>query len=713
MLSSFAITQRGQSHIDAGTPGQDYSQTNKAHVGDKTYILSAVSDGVGSCTYSQYGSETAVKSIIGYLSENIKKRIYDESEMKNLIKEGFEIALEKIEEKADEMKYPFLQFDCTLTVSIYDGENIYFGHVGDGGIVALYDDGTYEMITERHKGEEAHSVFPLRCVDHWDFGVSKLKVASFAMMTDGVLDGCVSGKEYDNRVYWPFLQPALTIVVENDEQLEFLRNDWNDYFEVDKSEKDSYRKTVTDDITFLVVLNSEKINAISMPPFDFDSWNKKTREVKKRQNEALYREYNEYLKTNPKKLSSSENQLKSKESMNQNQKDVPVSSAKDNKSDIKDPVQKQRDLMAPLINSDKMESFVCDEKKIIEVSKTLGEVVVATYEGGEEIGRGLNRFFKGIKPDMKCKNVNKPSGKPIREDSVSYLYETKKKEFYCRVLKDEVVVENGNPDSRHFQIVDKMIALCDMDMTDLDSVMFPLGYDEKKGKKMFSMNTYRGGLSLSDIMYDHQRNKLFKSYNKLTKMKLAYNLCSLVYKLHSKGIIIGDMNPQYFYYMNGTLYFTNTEEISFVDSRDNRRYFSNTVFSEIAAPELLNINMLDRRKQYSFKSDYFSLAILVFWLMTDGGHPFGCTEMGLEGEESNFEEVQNDCITKGISFYFARKNCSRVDEKTKRFEVLPEDIKELFSRTFNSVMDNPDDCDRTTAKEWCEVLLNEINNIEQ
>lgn len=723
MISSFAITQRGQSHIDEGTPGQDYSLTKKTKVGEKEYIISAISDGVGSCSYSQVGSETTVTTIVNYILEEMQKKDkWDEKNLLDLIRTGYELALEAIEDKSSEMKLPMLQFDCTLSTTIYDGKFIWFGHVGDGGIVALYNDGMYEMITQRHKGEEAHSVYPIRCEEKWEFGSVKNEVASFAMMTDGVLDSCVGNETYQNRIFWPFLKPALTEIVETEEQLEAMREDWDSYLKVDKSEDDSFRKKVTDDITLLVVMNSESLKDVEVPPFDWDKWDEQTRTIKKKQDEILYKEYNEYIKNKNKK--SQADQVPKKE---ESQPSDVINNIDDNTDSDGGDNNKTTKNSVPLTD-DKI-SF----ENVIESGIKGGKIVYKagneTAKKGIEVTKQISGKITNLKKQKSAKPpINKKNTKleniridkrTVRKermhstDEISCFYSIEKTDYDFRVIKGKVLEGNENPDSEYFELMDKLKCLCSMNLPLIEGVLFPQGIvkEKKTYSKGFIIDHCEYTYSLADIMEGYDRDKYLPKYTMNMAMCIAYNLCSILYNLHKNGIIMGDLNPENFYYYKQQLYFSNVEGLTFSDGMNNRKFYTYNVFADILAPELMGLDMLDRRKMFSKEADYFSLAILIFWLLTDGGHPFNCVDM-LSGNnrKSECKIANNECIAKGSSHYFGKKNLEKVDEKTKRFEKLPEEIQELFYRTFDyedSILQN-NTKKRATAEEWMKVLKKHI-----
>lgn len=298
MLTHFSISQQGKRHIEKSMPCQDFSISKRIQV-DRfgcELVIAAVSDGVGSCEYSQFGSETAVQSFLRCVEHNILNQLSELSgeRILHLIEHSFHYALSQIEKEAEKRELPFLEFDSTLTGIVYDGHTLWYGHIGDDGIVVLYSDGNYEMITNRHKGEDAHSLFPLRETALWQFGKSSKEVASCVLMTDGVLDYCVDGESMGNRVYFPFLEPALTQAAFTDEEAEKQRLDWDQYFADHGDPKERFRDAVTDDISFVVVQNPDLLKELSPIPFDFDKWDEDTARRRKELDDNLYADYRAY-----------------------------------------------------------------------------------------------------------------------------------------------------------------------------------------------------------------------------------------------------------------------------------------------------------------------------------------------------------------------------------------------------------------------------------
>lgn len=287
-LIVFGFSQQGDTHIERETACQDRCVFR--FVGTQSLLVCAIADGVGSCHFSDYGADTATRAALEYISGELEVQasqegflFCDDLNMGKLLRSAFKIALEKVEALAQEMVQLPYSFQSTLTVSIYDGHTLYFGHAGDDGIVVLCQDGSYEMVTSRQIGEEAGSLYPLQSEATWQFGKVVKPVAAFALMTDGVLDAIVGPMQLKNRVYWPFLEPAFFTLPDNSEELETICRKWYTYMQ-----GPSYRNCVKDDLTFVVVTSKKIMRTVEKREFDINQWNSDTEAYQRSVYDALY-----------------------------------------------------------------------------------------------------------------------------------------------------------------------------------------------------------------------------------------------------------------------------------------------------------------------------------------------------------------------------------------------------------------------------------------
>lgn len=285
-LSYFGLSLTGENHLKSGTVCQDANYINMINNNHPT-VIAAIADGVGSCSLSHYGSSIAVKTATDYLTSIFSQLDISKTEDKIIgeyIRMAMQKALDAVEEEATKNQRLLYSYQSTLTIAIYDGKNLYFGHVGDDGIVALTSAGNLVMITSRMKGETDTSVFPLQSKkENWQVGKCTEPVDGFMMATDGVLDAVVRRKE-NNRIYYPFMEQGFkgTDLLQTGKL----------YGSSMKSQ--NFRQQVTDDITVVFVRNQKIKN--NPYRFNVDKWNAESKYYEEQQQKVVYSENNKRYK---------------------------------------------------------------------------------------------------------------------------------------------------------------------------------------------------------------------------------------------------------------------------------------------------------------------------------------------------------------------------------------------------------------------------------
>lgn len=190
-----AFSLQGKSHVQLGEPLQDSHALVSLPEG---WILLVVADGVGSEPRSEVGAALAAEAVAGF----VKKRwgaCLDRESLLNLLRCAYQHAAGALTRQAEAEKRPVSHFSTTLHTVLYAGGMVYYGHAGDGGILAMDLDGRYVPLTKPQKGPDGESVVPLMAGPrYWEFGSTEEPVASVMACTDGVWDK-VCGKLLQNE----------------------------------------------------------------------------------------------------------------------------------------------------------------------------------------------------------------------------------------------------------------------------------------------------------------------------------------------------------------------------------------------------------------------------------------------------------------------------------------------------------------------------------
>lgn len=185
MILSYGVTLTGKSHISRNTCCQD---AHKIEIMKNGWVIAAVADGVGSAENSAVGSQIAVDTIVDFC-EKYMPYDYNLISIKSMLRTGYNYAFTTIVNEAEKEGNAIESYDTTLTIVIYDGTRIIFGHSGDGSIIGLTAFGNYVTITSPQKGEDQISVIPLRAgYSHWVIDTYEDNLSAVMLMTDGMLN---------------------------------------------------------------------------------------------------------------------------------------------------------------------------------------------------------------------------------------------------------------------------------------------------------------------------------------------------------------------------------------------------------------------------------------------------------------------------------------------------------------------------------------------
>lgn len=184
MIYTYGFSQTGKSHEKKMTVCQDANcfQNINNEIG-----IAAVADGLGSQIHSDIGSSIAAQTVVEYCSGKIRKDL-GQQEILDILRQSFKEAISQIEKRVAGDNGDILQYDTTLTLCVLICGDLYFGHAGDSGMIALAEDGKYYSVTDQQRDAEGR-VFPLNFDEnYWVFGKFEKKTAGVLLATDGMLE---------------------------------------------------------------------------------------------------------------------------------------------------------------------------------------------------------------------------------------------------------------------------------------------------------------------------------------------------------------------------------------------------------------------------------------------------------------------------------------------------------------------------------------------
>jgi hypothetical protein len=179
---------QGTSHKLSGTPCQDAEMSNLYGAGENEVLCLCCSDGAGSASLSNKGSETACWSLSHCIEQTLSTGIQLNQLTKEHIISWYSETAAAIAREAERLNSKPRELSCTLLGSIIGSEAAIFFQLGDGGIV-IDMDGVYKPVFWPQHGEyvnETNFLTDSNLKDEIVYEIRQCRVNEIALFTDGL-----------------------------------------------------------------------------------------------------------------------------------------------------------------------------------------------------------------------------------------------------------------------------------------------------------------------------------------------------------------------------------------------------------------------------------------------------------------------------------------------------------------------------------------------
>lgn len=202
-----------------------------------------------------------------------------------------------------------------------------------------------------------------------------------------------------------------------------------------------------------------------------------------------------------------------------------------------------------------------------------------------------------------------------------------------------------------------------------------------------------------------KRDTVHPGYHWKYSVQYAYNLAWVVNYVHSKGIVIGDLNQNNIVAdpKSGAVILIDCDSFDIRDPISKEHFRCTYALPEILAPELQTVGTL-ANGTFTRESDNFSLAIHIFRLLMNNADPFGGQ---ITTNASQSAIAANASIVNGECPYVRTVPGKTLHPRMLPLSFLPSSLQTLFQRTFDytAITAKSRINNRASAGEWMEALL--------
>jgi len=244
----------GVSHKKENTVCQDSFAFNKDN---SMAVIAAVADGVGSEKHSDFGSKTASETAVSYCATGIQPGMKAD-DILGVIYQSFDQAWRAVERGARERHFDVHQCNTTLSIAVFIDGDVYYGHVGDSGIFAFFEDGKIEPVTTQQNDSEGRVYTLFSGSNKWEFGKAPKKAPSLLLCTDGVWN--MFHPDRLSHEHEKYSVPLLAWYVDPEAiKVHSKYNEFQKWLESDMDEINTKSPNIVnfDDITILIMHNDQ------------------------------------------------------------------------------------------------------------------------------------------------------------------------------------------------------------------------------------------------------------------------------------------------------------------------------------------------------------------------------------------------------------------------------------------------------------------------
>lgn len=216
MWRSIFDSVTGTSHEGSGLPCQDACRVVSLQRAAEEVLIIACSDGAGSASHSEVGSQLACDSIVASSREWIAAGDGDPINRKT-IASWYERAQSAVVAEAARREVPARELACTLLVAVVGKDWATFAQLGDGAIV-IEPPEDYTVVFWPQSGEYANTTNFLTgegLLANLEVVERQSEVSSIAVFTDGLERLILRFQE--RVVHTPFLRPMFSKLRQEDE----------------------------------------------------------------------------------------------------------------------------------------------------------------------------------------------------------------------------------------------------------------------------------------------------------------------------------------------------------------------------------------------------------------------------------------------------------------------------------------------------------------